>query len=172
KEIFMRQIISIHGAPRSGTSWLGQLFDSSSDVRYKFQPVFSYPFKNAVSLKSDRNDWMSFLHQLYNTNDIFLDQLDKKERGSYPVFQYKKNLPNTLVMKMVRYHYLIPRMLELLPNLKIIGIVRNPCAAMNSWRKAQREFLEEWDFDQEWYFGDVKNQFRPEEYYGFFKWKE
>ena len=39
------RIISIHGVPRSGTSWLGQILDSSPKVRYKFQPLFSYAFK-------------------------------------------------------------------------------------------------------------------------------
>ncbi|SFQ35994.1 sulfotransferase family protein [Salibacterium halotolerans] len=168
----MKNVISIHGAPRSGTSWLGQLFDSSPETRYKFQPLFSYTFKDYINLHSSPQDIEHFFQSVYSTDDHFLDQQDKKEKGYYPVFENKDNDPDFLVMKMVRYHYLIQYLLTNSPELQVIGIVRNPCGVMNSWRKAPREFLQEWDFNEEWYFGTSKNKFRPEEYYGFHRWKE
>ena len=42
-------ITYLAGVARSGTSWLGQIFDSSPEVRYSFQPLFSYEFKNRVN---------------------------------------------------------------------------------------------------------------------------
>ena len=36
------------GVPRSGTSWFGELFNSSPRVAYRFQPLFSYAFKDAI----------------------------------------------------------------------------------------------------------------------------
>ncbi|GGF22687.1 hypothetical protein GCM10010954_21890 [Halobacillus andaensis] len=168
----MKNIISIHGAPRSGTSWLGQLFDSSPETVYKFQPLFSYKFKNRVLPHSTKGEIDQFFKELYVTKDVFLDQADKKKTGFYPSFKSKDYNPHSLVMKMVRYHYMIPSFLKHFENTKVVGIVRNPAAVMNSWRKAPREFLPEWDFEEQWYFGESKNLFRPEEWYGFNKWKE
>lgn len=166
------RIISIHGAPRSGTSWLGQIFDSNPEVRYKFQPLFAYSFKDRLHVRSDKREIVDFYNELYRYEDEFLDQADKKEKGTYPNFQLKSSAPKSLVTKMVRYHYLIPTLIEKLDHIKFIAIVRNPCGALNSWRKAPREFLPEWNFEREWRFAQSKNIFRPEEYYGFHKWME
>ncbi|WP_309088945.1 sulfotransferase [Domibacillus sp.] len=167
-----KDIISIHGAPRSGTSWLGQIFDSSPEVRYKFQPLFSYAFKDRLNLQSSAKEIDEFFNEVYLKKDPFLDQEDKKEKGSYPVFEEKDEKPNFLITKMVRYHFLIPHFLSNMPSIKVIGIVRHPCGVLNSWYKAPREFRPEWDFKKEWQYAPSKNQFRPEEYFGYNRWKE
>ena len=41
--------VAIHGVPRSGTTWLGSIFDSSPNVIYRNQPLFSYAFKSYLS---------------------------------------------------------------------------------------------------------------------------
>jgi len=57
--------------------------------------------------------------------------------------------------------------------LKIVGIMRNPCGVLNSWRFCDLPtYNQEWDFSEEWRFAQSKNQFRPEWYYGFHRWKE
>ena len=38
--------LALFGCPRSGTSWLGQIFNSAPDVAYRYQPLFSYEFKD------------------------------------------------------------------------------------------------------------------------------
>jgi hypothetical protein len=38
--------VAIFGCPRSGTSWLGQIFNSAPAVQYRYQPLFSYEFKD------------------------------------------------------------------------------------------------------------------------------
>jgi hypothetical protein len=167
-----QNIVSIHGAPRSGTSWLGQIFDSCPSVRYKFQPLFSYTFKDRINVRSNKEEILDFYNRLYECTDDFLDQRDKKENGTYPTFKFKSAEPEYLVTKMVRYHYLIPQLIEKLNNIKFVAIVRHPCGVLNSWRKAPREFLEGWDFNAEWRFAQSKNKYRPEEYYGFHKWLE
>jgi len=167
------KIVSIHGAPRSGTSWLGQIFDSSPEVRYKFQPLFSYSFKDRINIASNRKEILQFFEDLYNyPKDNFLDQLERKRKNQYPIFKVKKERPKYLVTKMIRYHFLVPNLLDFLDNIFIVAIIRNPCAAINSWRKAPREFLSQWNFESEWYFGQSMNNFRPEQYYGFNRWKE
>ncbi|GAA0606463.1 hypothetical protein GCM10009001_24640 [Virgibacillus siamensis] len=168
-----KQIISIHGVPRSGTTWLGQILDSSPSVKYKFQPLFSYAFKDRINLQSTKQDILDFYHELYNSSDEFLDQSKQKETGIHPTFTEKANNPECLVTKMVRYHYIIPHLLADVDDIKFLFIVRHPCGSLKSWKKAPREFnSQKWDFQREWEYGQSKNGFRPEEYYGYHKWKE
>ena len=68
------QIISIHGGPRYGTSWLGQIFDSSKDVRHKWQPLFSDSFKNKVPELNTKSGFLNYYNDLYNFEDDFLDR--------------------------------------------------------------------------------------------------
>ncbi|MGM7683384.1 sulfotransferase family protein [Cytobacillus sp. Hm23] len=165
-------IISIHGVPRSGTTWLGQVLDSSPQVRYKYQPLFSYAFKDRLNLQSKNEEILNFYRELYYKSDDFLDQVKQKEIGIHPKFTVKNKHPKYLVTKMVRYHYLIPHLISNVSNIKFLLIVRNPCGVLNSWKKAPREFNREWDFKDQWEFAQNKNMFRPEEYFGFNKWKE
>jgi hypothetical protein len=58
------------------------------------------------------------------------------------------------------------------PDAKIVGIVRHPCAVINSWLKTPREFRPEWNAMVEWRDAASKNRGLREEYYGFTKWKE
>ncbi|WP_054860241.1 sulfotransferase [Gracilibacillus sp. JCM 18860] len=168
-----KQIISIHGVPRSGTTWLGQILDSSPQVKYKYQPLFSYTFKNKINLQSTQTDILNFYQQLYNKSDEFLDQIKQKETGIHPTFKDKTNSPLWLVTKMVRYHYLVPHLLKNIENIKFVFIVRNPCGSLKSWKNAPREFKKDlWDFNEQWEFGQCRNEFRPEEYFGYHKWKE
>lgn len=172
-ELSFEHIISIHGAPRSGTTWLGQIFDSSPMVRYKYQPLFSYAFKDQINLKKNKDEILEFYETLYDYKEEFLDQVLQKEKGISPTFDRKDISPKFLVTKMVRYHFLIPHFLNVIPNIKIVGIVRHPCGVLNSWKNASREFNhQQWDFNKEWRFGQCRNHFRPEEYFGFHRWKE
>ncbi len=168
-----KQIISIHGAPRSGTTWLGQILDSSPTVRYKFQPLFSYRFKNRINTLRDEADIKRYYSELYQTSDEFLDQIKQKEKGIHPTFSNKMEKPEYLVTKMVRHHYIVPHLLNSLKNIKFLFIVRHPCGVLKSWKNAPREFdSEKWIFQNEWEFAQSKNCFKPEEYYGYHKWKE
>ena len=164
-------IIFIHGVPRSGTSWLGQIFNSSPFVSYRFQPLFSYAFKGALNANSSLEEINSFLNKLSNTEDPFILQKTNASGNSETNFK-KESLPTHLVIKEVRYHYIIENLLIKLPHVKIIGIVRNPCACINSWLNTPKEFYPEWDKHAEWRNGQSKNNGRPEEYFGFEKWKE
>lgn len=167
-----KHIISIHGVPRSGTSWLGQIFNSSANTRYKFQPLFSYAFKDIINVRSSKEEILDYYQKLYFTNDEFLDQMKLIDEGYYPIFNKKDKIPDTLVTKMVRYHYLIPKLLEEIENIKIIAIVRNPLAVLSSWKNAPKEFPPELDFEKEWRYAPNRNLFKPEEYFGYEKWKE
>jgi len=170
-----RQVISIHGVPRSGTSWLGQIVNKHSDVVYKFQPLFAYRFKGRITLDSSPDEIKAFLDELYQVNDddFISGKWPKPTEDALPGINfYKKDSPQVMVMKEVRYHHLIEMFINSMPNMKIIGIVRNPCAVINSWLRNPKEFKKEWDVMAEWRYAPEKNQGRIEEYNGYEKWKE
>lgn len=164
------QIIAIAGVPRSGTSWLGQIIDSNPQVRYRYQPIFSYAFKDAVDEDSSKEEYIQFFYDIYKSRDDFLCQKDKKEKGLYPHFD-KVEKPSVLAFKNVRYHYLLEDMLQYFDNLKVVGIVRHPCGVINSWLTTPKEFPADADPMEEWRYGECRNT-GPEEYWGFEKWKE
>jgi hypothetical protein len=167
-----RRVISIHGAPRSGTTWLGSIFDSQSDVAYRFQPLFSYRFKDRIKPDSSADDIHTFLMELYAVNDDpFILHYGKGVEPELLNF-CKQTPPSTLVFKEVRYHHLIEKFLDAVGELKVVGIVRNPCAVINSWLQAPKEFKQGWQPLAEWRHAPSKNLGRIEEYNGFEKWKE
>jgi hypothetical protein len=133
--------------------------------------MFSYAFKNAVSMDSDRDDYERFFADIYESTDDFLLQTDKRQAGLYPTFEKAEN-PECLALKTCRYLYSLNRMLRLFRNLRVLGIVRHPCGVVNSWLNNPKEFPEEADPMKEWRFGACKNKGREEEFFGFYKWKE
>lgn len=167
----LRKTIIVAGVARSGTSWLGQIFDSSPDTCYRFQPLFSYAFKNRLTHNTDKIELERFLNELRESHDPFLLQSDKRESGQYPVFS-KSQTPDILVFKENRYQYLFGRVISLLDNIKFVGIIRNPCAVIKSWINNPKEFPEGYSYEKEWRFGNCKNQGREEEFFGFYKWRE
>ncbi|MBB5336849.1 sulfotransferase [Pectinatus brassicae] len=167
-----KKIVALYGVPRSGTSWVGEILDSCPKVIYKFQPLFSYAFKNYIKPESKESDINKFFHELYNKKDDFLDQKDKREKGTYPRFENKNEKPDVLVYKEARYLYTIPIILKLIDNIKMIFIVRNPYDTLESWINAPLEYNAQWNIQDEWEFAQSKNEFLPENYYGYYKWKE
>ena len=164
-------IIWLNGMPRSGTSWLSQIYDSHPDVNFKLSPLFSYQFKNVVNESSTIAEWNSFLDDVYQSDDLFINQVERRKRGEYPEFEEKFETPQNLVIKDTRYHNLTYRILELFPDIKIIHIVRNPCGAINSWLKAPREFPANADIFENWKTGAIRKT-APEEFWGFDDWKK
>lgn len=161
--------LAIFGAPRSGTSWLGQLFNSSPHVIYRFQPLFSYAFKGRLTAHSSREEINKFYVDLSYTKDNFVTQ--KVNVSGNPGIKFSKYKPNLLVWKEVRYHHIIDNLLKN-SETKIIGVVRHPCSVIYSWFRAPKEFNSEWKISEEWLNAQKKNAGRTEEYNGYAKWKE
>jgi len=166
-----KRVYCITGVARSGTSWLGEIIDSSPEVLYYFQPLFSYAFKGRVGYGSSREEMSHFLSELRGSQDEFLLQSEKRQSGLFPYFQ-KSESPPHLAFKTCRYQYLLPKLLLELPEFFLIGIVRHPCGALNSWLRNPKEFPQDADPMTEWRYGACKNQGREEEFFGFYKWKE
>jgi hypothetical protein len=163
------QVIAIFGAPRSGTSWLGQLFNSSPQVAYRFQPLFSFKFKGRLTESSSKNDIKTFYDDILNTDEGFVLQRTNISGATLP--EFAKSEITHLVWKEVRYHYVIENLL-VNSDTKIICIVRNPFAVISSWINAPKEFDSAWNVLEEWRWANKKNAGKREEYNGFEKWKE
>lgn len=160
----------IAGVARSGTSWVGQIFNSHPAVRFRFQPLFSYEFKNQINEDSSSGDYSQFLNELWNSDTEFLTQSDKVATGQYPRFD-DSDSQNVLAFKENRYQSMVEPMLRKLSTTQLIGIVRHPCAVIHSWSQNEREFPAGSVLRDQWRFGQCKNA-SAADYFGFYKWKE
>jgi len=116
--------------PRSGTTWLSQVFASAPSVRLKFCPLFSYEFKNVLNEQSTSEQWQQLFNDVYNTESEYLDQEYLRKKGLVPAFTERAESPDHLVIKSTRFHNLVPHILALHPSIKFVHIVRHPCASI------------------------------------------
>ena len=168
------QKLAIHSVPRSGSTWLGQIFNSNPNVAYRYQPLFSFAFKDRLNEYSSPEEIETFFGDILLSRDEFLLQTGKKKlASSYPVFQKNEN-PTHIIYKEVRYHHIIQNLLNMDETIRVIGLVRNPMGVLNSWFNSPREFRWDlgWDPLIEWREAPLKNQNRKEDFFGFEKWKE
>ncbi|MDO1501090.1 sulfotransferase domain-containing protein [Winogradskyella maritima] len=165
--------IAIHSVPRSGSTWLGNIFNSHPDIAFKFQPLFSYAFKGFLTEDSSSSEINQFFNEIAVSRDSFLNQEDGISRGMIPKFE-KRLEPKFCCYKEVRYHNILPNMLEKSPDVKCVLLIRNPLAVIYSWWKAPKEFREDekWDILEEWKNAPKKNLNKREEFHGYTKWKE
>jgi hypothetical protein len=160
------EYVALFGVPRSGTSWIGQIFNSSPKVAYRYQPIFAYSFNGFIDTHSSSKDITQFYQKLLTTNDPFVCQLRNISGNETP--QFAKQEITHLVWKEVRYLNIIKILIQRSAT-RVIGIVRHPCGVINSWVNAPREFKSSWDILEEWRFADKKNS-GEHEFYGYERW--
>jgi hypothetical protein len=161
----------ISGMPRSGTTWLSQIFASSPDVRLKSCPLFSYEFKNTLNESSASEDWTRLFNTLYTTKSDFLDQEHLRKKGLILSFNEKKENPQHLIIKSTRFHHLMPYILKLNTSIHCIHIVRHPCATIYSWLSDPDEFPLHANPLEEWRTGKCRKN-DVGEFWGFDDWKK
>lgn len=166
----MSNIIWFIGMPRSGTNWLGQFFDSSPHVRFKLCPVFSYDFITSMDEQSTPQKWKAFFEKVYETKSEYLDQDFLRREGAVPLLEQKDEHPEHLVIKSIRFHNLIPSILEKHPAVRFVSIVRHPCAVIHSWLTNPLEFPAGEDPMLQWRSGACRKT-GPGEFWGFDDWK-
>ncbi|MES9945069.1 MAG: sulfotransferase [Candidatus Thiodiazotropha sp.] len=164
--------VAIHGAPRSGTTWIGEVINSSPNTIYKFQPLFSYAHKDFLTPASTKQDIQEFFYRLAGCKDKFTNRTNQRDAGKLPTFEKRKI--SHVAYKEVRHHNILNNMMRRTDELKLVAIIRNPMSVLNSWLNAGREFREDlgWNILEEWRYALKKNMNKPEEFNGFEKWKE
>ncbi len=165
--------IAIHSVPRSGSTWLGEIFNSHANVIYKYQPLFSYAFKGRLTATSSKAQIVDFFRDIADSDDDFINQTNARNEGKMPLFS-KDTKKEAIVYKEVRYHHILHNLLVNDKDVKIIGLIRNPKATIHSWLNAPKEFRKDlfWDELEEWKWAKNKNLNKLEEYNGYEKWKE
>ena len=164
--------IAIHGLPRTGTTWAGEIINSCPDVCYKFQPLFSYAMKGFLGPTSSAEEIAEFFDRLSQLKDDFCDQVRQRAEGELPTF--RKTLISHVAYKEVRYHHVLHNLARQDTQMKFVLVVRDPVQAIASWLAAPREFRSDvgWNVEQEWRYAPKKNLNNPESFYGYEKWRE
>jgi sulfotransferase family protein len=163
------QRIAIHSVPRSGSTWLGEVFNSSCTSKYCYQPIFSYALKDFLAENSTKERIDEFFRLCAETKDDFICQTDKRKAGILPCFE-KKGRISHVVYKEVRYINVLENLLRKDGNVRLICLIRNPLAVLASWFAAPKEFNPNWSKSTEWFLASSKNRNRSEEFYGFKRW--
>jgi len=171
KKKLPKHLVAIHSAPRSGSSWLGQIFKSSQKVEFRYQPLFSYAFKDFLGPDSSRERIAEFMTGIHESKDDYLHNRIPDVYVEYPDLGERIGVTH-LVWKEVRYHHILKNLLSRSPDIRLVGLVRHPCATIDSWLNSPREFRPEWSVAEQWRHADAKNQGKPEEFNGFDKWLE
>ena len=154
--------LALFGCPRSGTSWLGQIFNSAPDVAYRYQPLFSYEFKDWFGRHGVSDASIAAFHQaLAGASSPFVLQ----------ALQPAKTAATCMVWKEVRYHQLMAPLIEHRGLDALVYLVRAPVDVVNSWYLAPKEFRAGQDIHAEYRDAPSKNT-SPCEFNGLAKWKE
>ena len=165
-----KKICWLSGMPRSGTTWLSQIFASSPYFRLKFCPLFSYEFKHALNEQSTVEDWAKFFEDVYVTASPYMDQEHLRKDGLVPDFSDSQGAQSHLVIKSNRFHHLTPQLLENVPSAKVVYLVRHPAATIHSWLSNPTEFPDGADPLKEWRTGACRKT-DVGEFWGFDDWK-
>jgi hypothetical protein len=163
------QKIAVHSVPRSGSTWLGEILNSSANVKYCYQPLFSYKFKDFLDKNSSEEEIDNFFSMLNDTDDEFISQKSQRIARKLPHFE-KASFATHVIYKEVRYHFILDNLLSQDKSIKLILLVRNPIEVMNSWINAPKEFDKTWDAEKELVFAKRKNAGRKENYFGLDAW--
>ena len=163
-------LLAIHGMPRSGTTWLGSIFDSSPESRYLLQPLFSLDMKGMITEKATKAEIEFFKTKLMDTRDPFATQT-ATERAKLKE-SFNKNSPTFLCYKETRYHSVLRNLLLKDDKATALLIIRDPVEAIESWYNAPKEFNPQWSIQDEWYFARKKRMGAESEYYGLESWIE
>ena len=161
--------IAIHSCPRSGSTFLGEIINSSLTTKYCYQPLFSYELKGYLDEESSLKKINSFFNRLLLTKDSFINQLNQRQEGALPTFKKEKQY-TTIAYKEVRYHYILQNLADKNSQVKFIFLIRNPIEVINSWVSVKKEFSPEWNISEELINAYKKNMGKKENYFGVEGW--
>lgn len=157
------------GMPRSGTTWLSQIFESAPQCVVRLSPPYAYDYRGRLDINSDGNEWCDVLRETINTKDPFLTQNWRRETGELTRFDKDLRQADYIAVKDTRFHDLYISAMAKLPRARLIYIVRHPAATLASWRSC-KEFPSDANFEQEWRSGQCRKIEGDGEFWGFDDW--
>ena len=158
------------GMPRSGTSWLSQVFESSPDFVVRLSPNYSWSLKNLLELNSGREEWILSFTTALNTDDAFMTQNFRRATGELSTFAPRSmQSVKRLAIKDTRFHDLYLQCMELFAEAQTVYLVRHPGGMLNSWWRS-KEFPATATLADEWRGGACRKVEGPGEYWGFDDW--
>lgn len=148
-----RNSIFLSGVSRSGTTWASNIINYRNEYRYIFEPFDSdrveicQKFKDRQYLKPDNQD-EAFLKV---ANAILTGKIKSKWTDKFN----KKRITNKRLIKDTRANFLLKYLKVNFPELKIILLLRHPCAVANSriklkWATNLDKYLLQNDLMQEY----------------------
>ncbi len=149
---------------------MSQIFEYSPEVLMRLSPNYSYPFKNMLDENSSRADWEAQLTAALDTDDPFMTQNWRRERGELEWIDKDPNAVRKLIIKDTRFHHLYIKGMSNFSDAKCLFVIRHPCGHLNSWMTSS-EFPKGADFAANWRSGACRRNEGPGEYWGFDDWK-
>lgn len=149
KKINMKDTILIVGAPRSGTTWLMEIFETLPYYTYTFEPLnpiwspnsFDVGFRSRTYIHSDQN-WPEGEEYLRNIFTGKIAEVPVKENLTVSLihgFSIKNTmrhlLGKKLIVKSVNMNRMLPWIAEKFQLRRIFFIIRHPCAVVASQLK-------------------------------------
>ncbi len=120
----------IMGLPRSGTTWLGKIFDSHPDTFYSHEPDTSLPFRDVPLLISDEDD-----ERLRNLVSAHVDRLRRvrtvRVRGKMPLFP--KSYSRTPLWLAAHELTALKSLSRVFGDLSVPGHVSGDCERASAW---------------------------------------
>jgi hypothetical protein len=163
------RVFWIASMPRSGSSWLSQVFAANRRVRFRMAPLYSSEFSGTVGACSTDEEWMRFFSDVFEAKGDFLCQERRRREGDFPDLAADSSEQRDLVIKDVRNHQVSWNLVERkeLP-VRVVYLVRDPRAAIWSWMRNDREFPSG-GRDDDWRTGGTR-KLGEGEYWGFNDW--
>ena len=138
KKIALKDSILLIGSPRSGTTWLMELFENIPGYTYIFEPLQALWFPSSTKVGFEQRpyrtpdaNWPKCEEYLFK---IFTGQIV----GYNPLFKYNlkmtmnRILSKKLIVKSIRLSRLLPWIANRFQLRNITYIIRHPCAVIAS----------------------------------------
>jgi len=154
-----KKSVLLCGAPRSGTTWLAEVINHAQDYRLLYEPFNNdmvplcagFSERQYLRPDDDNPNYLEPAKVIFTgrARDAWIDQYN---RPGFARRRLIKDVRSTLMLKWIRNHF---------PGMKIIFVVRHPCAVAVSrtklgWRSIWRETF----FDQQDLMTDYITPFR------------
>ena len=152
-----QRFVILQSVPRSGSSWLGQILNSCPRIAYRYQPIHSYTFAPILDETSREDEVHDFFDALALSDDPYINMCFGYRVGGVELPNFDKQIPWRIAYKETHDFGAAVNALSVCNHVMMIGLVRNPIDAIDSWFRNPSEFDPRWQIDDEWWDAPAKN---------------